>query len=340
MTGARFDERFLDEVRARTGLVDLVGADVALKRRGREFWGCCPFHSEKTPSFSVNEDKGFAHCFGCGWHGDAIDWVRERFGMSFTEAVEDLAVRAGMQPDAQGRTRPKAKPIARPKREDIDREKEDRIAWARGVWAESRPAAGTLVETYLRARGIEVEALGGVPPTLRFHPGLRHSDTGLVFPAMVAAVQDGQRRVSGIHRTFLLPDGSGKARVSSPKKMAGAVWGGAIRLCPAAPKLGVAEGIETALSVMLATGLPVWAAGSLGNMAALDLPPVVKDLVLCVDADGDQGALEKTLAKAVGFHAGHGRRVRVARPTPGMDFNDMLIASRPATIDEDGGLVE
>lgn len=331
MTSGRFDERFLDEVRARTGLIDLIGAEVALKRRGREHWGCCPFHSEKTPSFSVNEDKGFAHCFGCGWHGDAIDWVRERTGMSFTEAVEDLAVRAGLQPDREGRTRPKARPIARPKREDLNREKEDKIAWARKVWGECKPAAGTLVETYLRARGIEPSRLaGGVPPTIRFHPGLRHADTGLTFPAMVAAVQDGERRLTGIHRTFLAPDGAGKALVTSAKKMAGVVWGGAIRLCPAQSTLGVAEGIETALSVALASGLPMWVAGSLGNMAALSLPPVVKDLVLCVDADGDQDALAKTLDKAQAFHAARGRRVRVARPPAGQDFNDMLVAPNGA----------
>ena len=78
MSGARFDERFLDDVRARTGLVDLISAEVQFKRKGCKHWGCCPFHSKKTPSFLVNEEKGFAHCFGCGWHGDAIDWIKER----------------------------------------------------------------------------------------------------------------------------------------------------------------------------------------------------------------------------------------------------------------------
>jgi len=306
---------------------------VRLKRKGREHWGLCPFHSEKTPSFSVNEEKGFAHCFGCGWHGDAIDWIKERRGMSFTEAVEYLAIRAGLRPDREGRARPKAKPIARPKakpiarpaREDLDREKEDKIAWARKVWSECRPAPGTLVETYLWSRNIDTARLPlGVPPTIRFHPSLRHADTGLSFPTMVAAVQNGGGRLTGIHRTFLKPEGDGKALVTGPKKMAGVVWGGAIRLCSAAATLGIAEGIETALSVTKAARLPVWVAGSLGNMAAIDLPPVVKDLVLCVDADGDQEALAKTIEKARAFHAARGRRVRIARPPAGMDFNDML----------------
>lgn len=322
---ARFDKRFLDDVRARTGLVDLIGREVPLKRRGREHWGLCPFHSEKTPSFSVNEERGFAHCFGCGWHGDAIDWIRDRHAMAFAEAVEDLAIRAGLRPDREGRSRPKARPVARPSRTDRDREREGRIAWARKVWSACRPATGTPVEAYLRARGIEPGRLaGGVPPTIRSHSGLRHADTGRMFPAMVAAVQDGERRVTGVHRTFLAPDGAGKAPVAAAKKMAGAVWGGAIRLCPAESTLCVAEGIETALSVALASGLPVWAAGSLGNMAALDLPPVVKDVVLCVDGDGDRGALETAIDKAQAFHAAQGRRVRIARPPEGTDFNDML----------------
>ena len=102
MTG-HFDNRFLDDVRARIGLVDLIGADVQLRRNGREFWGLCPFHAESTPSFSVNEDKGFAYCFGCGRHGDAIGWIMETRNPSFTEAVNDLAISAGLRADESGR---------------------------------------------------------------------------------------------------------------------------------------------------------------------------------------------------------------------------------------------
>ncbi len=325
MSGGRFDERFLNDVREHTSLISLIGRDVRLTRRGRDHWACCPFHKEKTASFSVSEDKGFAHCFGCGWHGDPIAYVMGRTGCNFPTAVEELAIQAGLQPDRQGRTQPKAKPIARPAQEDLEREKEDKIAWARKVWSECRPAADTLVETYLQSRNIKSTRLPlGMPPTIRFHPSLRHTDAEISFPVMVAAVQNGQGRLTGIHRTFLRPDGKGKALVAGPKKMAGIVWGGAIRLCPASFTLGIAEGIETALSVTLAAELPVWAAGSLGNMAALDLPPVVKDLVLCVDADGDQDALAGTIKKAKLFHAAHGRRVRVAQPPGGMDFNDML----------------
>ncbi len=91
-----FAPRFLDEIRSRISLGDLVGRRVKLMRRGREFVGLCPFHHEKTPSFSVVEDKGFYHCFGCGAHGDAIGFAMKTENLSFPEAVEKLARDAGL----------------------------------------------------------------------------------------------------------------------------------------------------------------------------------------------------------------------------------------------------
>lgn len=87
---------FLDDLRARTGLASVVGRRVKLTRAGRELKGCCPFHNEKTPSFYVNEDKGFYHCFGCGAHGDAIRFVMEQDGLTFMDAVKSLAAEAGL----------------------------------------------------------------------------------------------------------------------------------------------------------------------------------------------------------------------------------------------------
>ena len=89
--------RFLDELRERIGLADVVGRRTRLTKKGREHQGLCPFHKEKTPSFTVNEDKGFYHCFGCGAHGSAFDFVMETEGLNFREAVEKLAAEAGMQ---------------------------------------------------------------------------------------------------------------------------------------------------------------------------------------------------------------------------------------------------
>ena len=88
--------QFLDELRVRVGLVDIIARRVKLQRKGREHAGLCPFHNEKTPSFTVNEDKGFFHCFGCGAHGDVIGFVMRSEHLSFPEAVERLAAQAGL----------------------------------------------------------------------------------------------------------------------------------------------------------------------------------------------------------------------------------------------------
>ena len=89
--------RFLDEVRSKVSIVDVVGAKVKLVRKNREYTGLCPFHNEKTPSFTVNEAKGFYHCFGCGAHGDIIKFEMEANGLPFMDAVTKLANKAGLK---------------------------------------------------------------------------------------------------------------------------------------------------------------------------------------------------------------------------------------------------
>lgn len=69
---------FTDELRTRLSVLDVVGRVVPLTKKGQNYWGCCPFHNEKTPSFSVNEEKGFYHCFGCGEHGDIISFTTDQ----------------------------------------------------------------------------------------------------------------------------------------------------------------------------------------------------------------------------------------------------------------------
>jgi len=88
--------QWLDELRTRTTLSSVIMPSVKLIRAGREWKACCPFHNEKTPSFTVNDDKGFYHCFGCGAHGDAIRFLTDNRGMPFMDAVKELAGKAGM----------------------------------------------------------------------------------------------------------------------------------------------------------------------------------------------------------------------------------------------------
>ena len=89
--------QFLDELRSRTLLSTLIGRTTKLQKAGREWRACCPFHNEKTPSFYVNDDKGFYHCFGCSAHGDAIRWMTDQRGLPFMDAVKELAQAAGME---------------------------------------------------------------------------------------------------------------------------------------------------------------------------------------------------------------------------------------------------
>ena len=103
-----FPSSFIDEIRSRVALKDLIGRHVKLIRKGHEFTGLCPFHNEKTPSFTVSEEKGFFHCFGCGAHGDAIGYIMRFENLTFPEAVERLAEEIGisvpvLSPEERGR---------------------------------------------------------------------------------------------------------------------------------------------------------------------------------------------------------------------------------------------
>lgn len=109
----KYDRNFTDELRERLSVVDVVGRRVPLVKKGQNYWGCCPFHNEKTPSFSVNEDKGFYHCFGCGEHGDIISFVMKSENVDFKTAITELAAQAGLKmPDY------KPKPAAQVAREE------------------------------------------------------------------------------------------------------------------------------------------------------------------------------------------------------------------------------
>jgi DNA primase len=92
----RIPQAFIDELIARADIVEIISSRVPLKRAGREYKACCPFHDEKTPSFWVSPDKQFYHCFGCGAHGTALGFLMEYDRLPFPEAVEDLAGRLGL----------------------------------------------------------------------------------------------------------------------------------------------------------------------------------------------------------------------------------------------------
>lgn len=100
----KIPQHFIDDLIARSDIVEVVGSRIALKKAGKEYKACCPFHNEKTPSFTVSQTKQFYHCFGCGAHGTAVGFLMEHDHLGFVEAIEDLAARAGLDvPHEAGR---------------------------------------------------------------------------------------------------------------------------------------------------------------------------------------------------------------------------------------------
>src|SRR3546814_5017834 len=94
---ARLAYAFIDDLRARTDIVEVINARVPLKRQGKEYSARCPFHDERSPSFTVSPTKQFYHCFGCGAHGTAISFLMNYDRLEFLDAVDDLARRAGIE---------------------------------------------------------------------------------------------------------------------------------------------------------------------------------------------------------------------------------------------------
>ncbi len=353
--------QFMAELRARTSLVEIAKERVKLRRSGREWIGCCPFHHEKSGSFTVNEDKAFVHCFGCGAHGDAITFIMRYESLGFMDAVRYLAARAGLAVPGDDGPPPEIAPrpvVKRTTPEDQDQLLQFRIQGARDKWAAGLPWRGTLVEDYLRGRGC-------CPPDdlahLRFLPTLKykhHREDGSLcrgtFAAQIAPFQSVDREIRAVHVTYLGPDGR-KADVPRAKKMFGPAWGCAIRFAAPARILAVAEGIETGLSVRRACpDLAIWVAGSLGNVAGdghedgpvrphpvsgkplptvypdmerpgMRLPAGVEEVIILADADGDRPTGEVLVERAARRFTAQGLRVRVALPPAGMDFNDMIM---------------
>ncbi|MBO6851477.1 MAG: DNA primase [Marinobacter sp.] len=155
-------QRFVEDLLDRIDLAELIGSRITLKKAGANYKACCPFHDEKTPSFNVRPDKGFYHCFGCGAHGDAISFVREFEGLGFTDAVEELARRAGLEV-----------PYDQSARQEIQQARTltDALDYASRFYQSSlRGAQGELARDYLRQRGlddhiIQLYQLGFAPGT-------------------------------------------------------------------------------------------------------------------------------------------------------------------------------
>lgn len=295
-------------------------AGVKLVRAGRELKGCCPFHPDKTPSFTIYGDDRRAHCFGCGWSGDVLDFVQQAYAVKLPEAIGMLdggALRELEQQRAPAKPKADMRPVAQ------------RLVNA-SVLIEGTPA-----ERYLRSRGITMP----LPHTLRFARlappqivgnGVLAANGPDPLPTLVAIVTDPAGALVGLQRTYLTEDGRKAAvkatdadRKPKVKYSLGNVVGGSIQLGPPAASLIVTEGLEDGLTLAQGLGRSVWVAAGTSMMPQMALADVTRAVVIGADGD-DAGEIAATKA-AEAFRSG-GKAVRVMRPSPGhKDFNAELM---------------
>ena len=190
------------------------------------------------------------------------------------------------------------------------------------IWSEARSICGTPAEHYLASRGIRTHS-----PELRYHPRTPHGPQPVTRyrPALVAAVRDGTGLVA-IHRTFIEPPDGSPATAARSKRGLGKYGHGAVRLGGVGPRLGLAEGIETALSATALFGLPCWATLGTERFGRIELPAKVTELLLFLDADAG-GRRAEQLARAAFADVAS---IRAHYPRcKGQDWNDVLCSGVP-----------
>ena len=271
---------------------------------------CCPFHDDSTPSCHIYRDH--FHCFGCGAHGDAIDWLMMVKGLDRDAAIELLANWEG--------------PISQPgKNED----NAHTFANAMRLWEQAQPIAGTPAIQYLaHVRKIDTGGLpAGIEAVLRFHPrcpfgpGFRH-------PCLLALMRDGVADTStGIQRIALTPEVLTGGKVE--RRMLGRA--GTVKLWPAASSLVIGEGIETVLAAATripyrgAPLQPAWSTLTSGKLSTFPVLPGVERLIILVDHDiNGAGQLAATVCTERWSRAGR-TVVRLTPERAGADFNDLVM---------------
>ncbi|HIF9251565.1 TPA: DNA primase [Photobacterium damselae] len=195
----RIPRSFIDDLISRYDIVDVIDSRVKLKKKGKNFGACCPFHNEKTPSFSVSQEKQFYHCFGCGAHGNVLDFVMEFDRLEFVEAIEELASQLGIEvPRENDNGSAPSGPRAAEKRNLYD----VMAHIAQFYQSQLRTDEGQLAIDYLKGRGLSGEivkkfAIGYVPDQwdlVRNHYGRDEaSQQALVDMGMLIENDNGRR---------------------------------------------------------------------------------------------------------------------------------------------------
>lgn len=311
--------RIVSSIRDRFPISGLAAkAGVNLQRAGRELKGCCPFHPDKSPSFTIYANDRRFQCFGCGAEGDVLDFVQRAYGVKLIPAIEMLDGGALRELEQQ---RAPAKP------------KSDLRPVAQRIVKGSVPIEGTPAAAYLRWRGITID----LPHTLRFAQlpppkiegnGVLEANGPGLLPTMVAIVTDAAGELLGLQRTYLTQDGR-KAATTDPKGKVkfslGHVIGGSIQIGPPVASMIVCEGLEDGLTLAQGLGRSVWVAAGTSMLPQMAFPEVVRAVV--IGADGDTGGKVAADKAAAAFTA-QGLAVRIMPPKPPFkDFNAELMAT-------------
>ena len=150
----RFSDAFLEKIKSKTDIVDLISSYVTVQRKGRDYWACCPFHKEKTPSFQIRSDHQFYRCYGCGKHGNIFNFLMEYENISFAEAVEILAKKAGLEiPEFTDDPEAKARSEQAEKIYNIN--KETAKFYYRNLFSEN----GAIAREYIAKRGLDSDVI-------------------------------------------------------------------------------------------------------------------------------------------------------------------------------------
>jgi DNA primase len=350
--------QWLDQLRTRITLSGLVGRSVRLTRAGAEYKACCPFHNEKSPSFYVNDQKGFYHCFGCGAHGDAIRWMTDHQGLEFMDAVKELAAEAGMDVPA---------PDPRTARKAEQRASLHDVMAAAQEWFVANLAGegGKPARDYLATRGFDAatvrkfgfgyapderqalkNALSGFPEAMLIEAGLRiavedREPYDRFRGRLMLPIQDTRGRVIAFGGRILARDKTDAPKyLNSPETPLfdkGRTLYNLNRAAPAARQSGRLVVVEGYMDVvaLAAAGIEEVVA-PLGTALTEEqielLWRQVETPVLCLDGDaaGQRAAMRAVTRALPMLRPAHS--LRIARLPEGLDPDDLVKTKGPEAI--------
>lgn len=298
-------------------------AGLKLHRAGDEWKACCPFHKERTPSFTIYAGDRRFMCFGCGAQGDVFDFMQHAYSVGLIEAARMLD---------SGALGTIETPTA------TERPHKDWSRLVARIWGAAKPIAGTPAELYLRNRAIDMDLpdclrFARLPPPTIEGNGLLAANGPDPLPTLVAAVTGPDGSLVAIQRTYLTGDGHKAAVVATEqdrkpkvKYSLGNVRGGAIRLGPASASIVVTEGFEDGATIAQSLGRSVWVAAGTSMLPHMLFPDAVRAVV--IGADGDEPG-RVAAEKAATAYVERGLSVRITPPPPPhKDWNDWLQAQR------------